>query len=103
MLQVASSFLSGLQNAAQGCINGLPSINGDSSSTVITDQYNKCCPVIKAVSSLSICFSSTISLSTRCWRCLPEAAICRAQMQNEFSCSCRHWIMPTNWPASPDS
>ncbi|CAL5221228.1 g3380 [Coccomyxa viridis] len=45
---VASSFLSGLQNAAQSCINGLPSINRDSSSTVVTDQYNKCCPVIKA-------------------------------------------------------
>jgi len=45
---VAGSFLSGLQNAAQGCINGLPSINGDAASTVITDQYNKCCPVIKA-------------------------------------------------------
>ena len=53
VLQVASSFLSGLQNAAQSCINGLPSINGDSSSTVVTDQYNKCCPVIKAVSHLS--------------------------------------------------
>ncbi|CAK0781716.1 hypothetical protein CVIRNUC_005453 [Coccomyxa viridis] len=45
---VASSFLSGLQNAAQSCINGLPSINGASSSTVISDQYSNCCPVIKA-------------------------------------------------------
>ena len=53
VLQVASSFLSGLQNAAQSCINGLPSISGDSSSTVVTDQYSKCCPVIKAVSDLS--------------------------------------------------
>ena len=52
-VQVASTFLSGLQNAAQSCINGLPSINGDAASTVVTDQYNKCCPVIKAVSDLS--------------------------------------------------
>ena len=52
-LQVAASFLSGLQNAAQGCINGLPSINGDAASTVMTNQYNKCCPVIKAVCLLS--------------------------------------------------
>ena len=52
-LQVAGSFLSGLQNAAQGCINSLPSINGDAASTVVTDQYNKCCPVIKAVCLLS--------------------------------------------------
>ena len=62
MLQVASSFLSGLQNAAQSCINGLPSINGDSSSTVVTDQYNKCCPVIKAVSDFSP-YASSLALS----------------------------------------
>ena len=59
ILQVAASFLSGLQNAAQGCIDGLPSINGDAASTVITDQYNKCCPVIKAVCLLSRVLAAT--------------------------------------------
>ncbi|BDA43670.1 hypothetical protein COCOBI_04-6830 [Coccomyxa sp. Obi] len=45
--QVADTFLSGLEGAAQSCIDSLPSLNGAPEATAITDQLNKCCPVIK--------------------------------------------------------
>ncbi|KAK9914972.1 hypothetical protein WJX75_003189 [Coccomyxa subellipsoidea] len=45
--QVADTFLSGLEGAAQSCINSLPSLNGAPEATAITDQLNQCCPVIK--------------------------------------------------------
>jgi len=65
-VQVASSFLSGLQNAAQSCINGLTSINGAPSSTVMSNQYNKCCPVIKAVSDFpNLCGEHVSSMSLK--------------------------------------
>lgn len=50
--QVADTFLSGLEGAAQSCINSLPSLNGAPETTAITDQLNKCCPVIKKVRAL---------------------------------------------------
>ena len=48
--QVAKAFVNGLEGAAQSCIDSLPSVNGASSSSVITNQLNKCCPVISQVS-----------------------------------------------------
>ena len=50
--QVADTFLSGLEGAAQSCINSLPSLNGAPEATAITDQLNKCCPVIKKVRAI---------------------------------------------------
>ncbi|EIE19391.1 hypothetical protein COCSUDRAFT_54674 [Coccomyxa subellipsoidea C-169] len=44
---VADSFLAGLEGAAQSCITSLPSLNGAPEATAVTDQLNKCCPVIK--------------------------------------------------------
>ena len=47
--QVAKSFVDGLEGAAQSCIDSLPSIKGASSSSVVTTELNKCCPVISQV------------------------------------------------------
>ena len=42
--------MNGLESAAQSCIKSLPSIDGASSqSTVLTNELNKCCPVISQV------------------------------------------------------
>lgn len=59
--QVADTFLSGLEGAAQSCINSLPSLNGAPEATAITDQLNKCCPVIKKVRAM-YCLKSCIEL-----------------------------------------
>ena len=43
--------MGGLEGAAQGCISSLPSIDGAPEATVLTDELNKCCPLISQVSA----------------------------------------------------
>lgn len=68
-VQVADTFLSGLEGAAQSCINSLPSLNGAPEATAITDQLNQCCPVIKKVRAARRSFSHEV-VGTDYGKCL---------------------------------
>ncbi len=83
-MQVADSFLAGLEGAAQSCITSLPSLNGAPEATAVTDQLNKCCPVIKKVRAASGTFSLFLPMY-QCCRIIKK--VCAAYFVLVYICS----------------